>query len=376
MDTRPIGVFDSGLGGLTAVRQLRRVLPGEDIVYFGDTGRVPYGSRGRDIIVQYARQDIRFLLQQDVKFIIAACGTVSSTYPPEEAARLPVPFTGVVGATARAAVDATRNRKIGIIGTAATVRSGSYAAIIRDMMPDVQIFARACPMFVPLVENGYFNDGNPVTKLIIAEYLQELKDAGVDTLILGCTHYPLLKKMIGDFMGDEVHLVDSGKVTAQAAAAALDDLGLLNGKKVGGTARYFVSDTPDNFDELAHTFLGEYAGGPVDRIAIETYEGKRASPIGGKLSPKVTDEGRVAVAAHLPGNDGRSPLIRPCGPPSPEGEGFSVEVHHGRKLSDHHQGHDGAAGRHGYRGADDPRLARPQGRCLLYCLQGDRDHRL
>ena len=145
MDTRPIGVFDSGLGGLTAVRQLRRVLPGEDIVYFGDTGRVPYGSRGRDIIVQYARQDIRFLLQQDVKFIIAACGTVSSTYPPEEAARLPVPFTGVVGATARAAVDATRNHKIGIIGTAATVRSGSYAAIIRDMMPDVQIFARACP---------------------------------------------------------------------------------------------------------------------------------------------------------------------------------------------------------------------------------------
>ena len=245
MDTRPIGVFDSGLGGLTAVRQLRRVLPGEDIVYFGDTGRVPYGNRGRDIIVQYARQDIRFLLQQDVKFIIAACGTVSSTYPPEEAARLP--------------------------GTAATVRSGSYAAIIRDMMPDVQIFARACPMFVPLVENGYFNDGNPVTKLIIAEYLQELKDAGVDTLILGCTHYPLLKKMIGDFMGDEVHLVDSGKVTAQAAAAALDDLGLLNGKKTGGTARYFVSDTPDNFDELAHTFLGEYAGGTVERIAIETY---------------------------------------------------------------------------------------------------------
>ena len=193
MDPRPIGVFDSGLGGLTAVRQLRRVLPGEDIVYFGDTGRVPYGSRGRDIIVQYARQDIRFLLQQDVKFIIAACGTVSSTYPPEEAAKLPVPFTGVVGATARAAVDATRNKKVGIIGTAATVRSGSYAAVIRDMMPEVEIFARACPMFVPLVENGYFNDGNPVTKLIIAEYLQELKDAGVDTLILGCTHYPAEK---------------------------------------------------------------------------------------------------------------------------------------------------------------------------------------
>ena len=168
-------------------------------------------------------------------------------------------------------MDATRNKKVGIIGTAATVRSGSYAAVIRDMMPEVEIFARACPMFVPLVENGYFNDGNPVTKLIIAEYLQELKDAGVDTLILGCTHYPLLKKMIGDFMGGDVHLVDSGKVTAQAAAAALDDLGLLNGKTSGGTAKYFVSDTPDNFDELAHTFLGEYAGGTVERIAIETY---------------------------------------------------------------------------------------------------------
>ena len=145
MDKRPIGVFDSGLGGLTAVRQLRRVLPGEDIVYFGDTGRVPYGSRARDTILQYARQDIRFLLKQDVKFIIAACGTVSSTFPPEEAAKLPVPYTGVVGAASRAAVAATRNRKIGIIGTAATIRSGSYATVIRDMMPDVQITAKGLP---------------------------------------------------------------------------------------------------------------------------------------------------------------------------------------------------------------------------------------
>ena len=131
MDTRPIGVFDSGLGGLTAVRQLRRLLPGEDIVYFGDTGRVPYGSRARDTILQYARQDVRFLLSQDVKFIIAACGTVSSTYPPEESSRLPVPYTGVVGAASRAAVAATRNHRIGIIGTAATIRSGSYARVIQ-----------------------------------------------------------------------------------------------------------------------------------------------------------------------------------------------------------------------------------------------------
>ena len=252
MDTRPIGVFDSGLGGLTAVRQLRRVLPGEDIIYFGDTGRVPYGSRGRDVIVQYARQDIRFLLSRDVKFVLAACGTVSSTYPPEEAARLPVPYTGVVGATARAAVQATRNGKIGIIGTAATVR----------------------PLFVPLVENGYVDPGNPVTRLVIAEYLQELRDKNVDTLILGCTHYPLIKPMIGDFMGNAVTLIDSGKVTAQATAAALDDLGLLNGRTTGGSAQFFVSDVPYEFARQARMFLGEYAGSgdvPVERIAIESY---------------------------------------------------------------------------------------------------------
>ncbi len=271
MDTRPIGVFDSGLGGLTAVRQLRRVLPGEDIVYFGDTGRVPYGSRTRETIIQYARQDIRFLLGQDVKFIIAACGTVSSTFPPEEAAKLPVPYTGVVGAASRAAAAATRNRRVGIIGTAATIRSGSYAAVIRDMLPDVEITAKACPLFVPLVENGYVQDGNPVTRLVIEEYLAPVRASGVDTLILGCTHYPLLKKMIGDYMGPEVTLIDSGKATAQAAAAALADLGLLNGRAEGGSARYFVSDTPDDFAEQEMLFLGEYGGGPVERIAIESY---------------------------------------------------------------------------------------------------------
>lgn len=271
MDPRPIGVFDSGLGGLTAVRQLRRVLPGEDIVYFGDTGRVPYGSRARETIVQYARQDIRFLLSQNVKFIIAACGTVSSTFPSEEAARLPVPYTGVVGAASRAAVNATRSGKIGIIGTAATIRSGSYAAVIRDMLPGVEITAQACPLFVPLVENGYAQNGSRATELIIADYLTPVRERGVDTLILGCTHYPLLKKSIGAFMGAGVTLIDSGKVTAQAAAEALADLDLLSGRTAGGSARYYVSDTPANFAEQETMFLGEYAGGPVERIAIDAY---------------------------------------------------------------------------------------------------------
>ena len=275
MDNRPIGVFDSGLGGLTGVRELRKRLPHEEIIYFGDTGRVPYGSRSPETILQYARQDVAFLLSKNVKCIMAACGTVSSTYPAAEAAKLPVPYLGVVDAAAREAAFATRNRRIGVIGTAATIRSRSYEKLLRQLVPGVEITAQACPLFVPLVEAGYVDHSEEsrqqVTKLVIAQYLTEVREAGVDTLILGCTHYPLLKKMIGDFMGDEVHLVDSGKVTAQAAAAALDDLGLLNGKKTGGTARYFVSDTPDNFDELAHTFLGEYAGGTVERIAIETY---------------------------------------------------------------------------------------------------------
>lgn len=271
MDNRPIGVFDSGLGGLTAVRQLRRVLPGEDIIYFGDTGRVPYGSRGRDIIIQYARQDIGFLLSKDVKFIVAACGTVSSTYPPSEAAQLPVPFTGVVGATARRAAAATKNHRIGIIGTQATVRSGSYQHLLKELLPDAQLFAKACPLFVPLVENGYVNEGNPVTRLVIADYLTELRDTGIDTLILGCTHYPLLEGLIREFMGPDVALIDPGKSTADALVDALDALELLNGKTTGGKAEFYVSDTTESFAEAEAMFLGKYGGGPVTQIAIEQY---------------------------------------------------------------------------------------------------------
>ena len=275
MDNRPIGVFDSGLGGLTGVRELRRLLPGEDIVYFGDTGRVPYGSRSHETILQYARQDIAFLLSQNVKCIMAACGTVSSTYPAEEAARLPVPYMGVVAAAARRAARATRSRKIGVIGTSATIRSHSYEQMLRRLVPGVEITARPCPLFVPLVENGYVDgaaaDRRQVTELVIAQYLEPVRAAGVDTLILGCTHYPLLKKMIGDFMGPDVALIDPGKVTAQETAAALADLDLASGRAAGGTARFYVSDTPDTFAELETLFLGEYAGGPVEQIAIENY---------------------------------------------------------------------------------------------------------
>ena len=271
MDTRPIGVFDSGLGGLTAVRQLRRVLPGEDIIYFGDTGRVPYGSRGREIIRQYARQDIRFLLSHDVKFIIAACGTVSSTYPPEEAARLPVPFTGVVGATARAAVDATRNGKVGIIGTAATVRSGSYAAVIKDMKPETEIVARACPMFVPLVENGRVRRGDVVIETVAREYLTPLKNAGVDTLILGCTHYPLLTDVIGDVMGPGVELVSAGEESAFELKRMLKARELRADERRRGETEFYVSDRVEDFERTASLFLQEDLRHTARRIDIERY---------------------------------------------------------------------------------------------------------
>ena len=259
MDNRPIGVFDSGLGGLTGVRELRKRLPHEEIIYFGDTGRVPYGSP--ETILQYARQDVAFLLSKNVKCIMAACGTVSSTYPAAEAAKLPVPYLGVVDAAAREAAFATRNRRIGVIGTAATIRSRSYEKLLRQL--------------VPLVEAGYVDHSEEsrqqVTKLVIAQYLTEVREAGVDTLILGCTHYPLLKTMIGEFMGQSVTLVDPAKTAAHHLEQMLSERGLKAAQEHEGQAHFYVSDVPDSFVQTADLFLGEYKGGEVEQIAIDKY---------------------------------------------------------------------------------------------------------
>lgn len=264
----PIGVFDSGLGGLTAVRELRRILPGEDIVYFGDTGRVPYGTRGTDVIVRYAKQDAAFLLSQHVKYIIAACGTVSSTLPASYTDALPVPYMGVIGAAAAAAVRATKTGRIGVIGTEATVRSGSYTAAIAVRMPGARVTVQACPLFVPLVENGYFAPDNQVTRLVAQDYLRPIQSADVDTLILGCTHYPLIAPIIADLMGPAVTLIDPGRETALAAREKLSGAGLLR-PGTQGAARYYVSDTTESFARLARQFLGEYAGGPVEHISVD-----------------------------------------------------------------------------------------------------------
>ncbi|MEG2770098.1 MAG: glutamate racemase, partial [Oscillospiraceae bacterium] len=184
----PIGVFDSGVGGLTAVKQLRLLVPNENIVYFGDTARVPYGTRNSETIIKYAKDDINVLLSKGVKIIVAACGTVSSTLPQKEIEKLPIPYLGVVESTANAAVNATKNGKIGIIGTDATIKSNSYKNIINALQPEYETFCVACPLFVPLVENGFIEKDNSVTLMVAHNYLDEIKSKGVDTLILGCTH--------------------------------------------------------------------------------------------------------------------------------------------------------------------------------------------
>ena len=271
MDNRPIGVLDSGMGGLTAVRELLKALPKEDIVYFGDTGRVPYGTRSAEIVTQYAMQDINFLLSQGVKMVIAACGTVTTTLPQKLSDRFPFPYTGVLYPTVRAALKATRNGKIGVIATATTIRTGAYERELVRMDPKVQVFSNPCPLFVPLVENGYVDRENQVTRLVAEEYLAPLRKEGVDTLILGCTHYPVIAPIIGDLMGEEVALIDSGKAAADYAKELLEEKALLAGRERNGQCGFYVSDSPEQFAENAAMFLGGSFCGEVKKVEITGY---------------------------------------------------------------------------------------------------------
>ncbi len=270
MDRRPIGVFDSGLGGLTGLKELRRVLPGEDLIYFGDTGRVPYGSRSRDTILRYARQDVAFLRSFDIKAIVVACGTVSANALTELRAENDLPIFGVISPAAKAAARATRNGRIGLIGTAASIRSGAYERELSVLAPQAQVYAAACPLFVPLVENGRFRPGDPVAELVAREYLEPLKEQGVDTLMLGCTHYPLLSGVIAAVMGPETTLIDVGAAGADAAAQTLGERGLLSDAPAG-SCRFYVSDSTDDFARLSAIFLQGQLAGTVERVEIERY---------------------------------------------------------------------------------------------------------
>lgn len=277
MDERPIGVFDSGLGGLTVVRELQRLLPGERILYFGDTGRVPYGSRSRETIEKYARQDCRFLLGQGVKLLIAACGTVSSAAA-HVLRDMPVPAFGVVEPAAAAAVAATRSGRIGIIGTPATVRAGAFQRRLREAVPDGQIFARACPLFVPLVENGWIGRDDEVTRLTARRYLRPLREEGIDTLILGCTHFPLLAPIIADALGDGVTLIDAGREAADACARHLRQTGTAASPDGPGGCSFYVSDLPEDFTRVGAMFLGHEVDGDTQMVDIDAVEGGDATP--------------------------------------------------------------------------------------------------
>ena len=271
MDTRPIGVFDSGLGGLTAVRVLRRILPEEDLIYFGDTARVPYGGRSRETLLRYARQDLRFLRSFDLKAVVIACGTVSTTALDVLRQENDIPMFGVVEPAAFAAAHVTANGRVGLIGTKASIGSGAYERALGALRPGVEITARACPLLVPLVENGRFRPGDLVAETVAAEYLAPVRAAGVDTLILGCTHYPLMKPIIGTYMGPGVTLVDVGEQCARWVKKQLEWDGLRNERPGAGRHRYYVSDSTGDFSALASIFLGEDVTGGVEQIDITAY---------------------------------------------------------------------------------------------------------
>ncbi len=268
MDNRPIGVFDSGLGGLSCVKEIMRIMPGEDVIYFGDTGRVPYGSRSQETLMKYVRQDIRFLKSFDIKMIIIACGTASSAALPWIDSEIDTKIIGVVEPASAKAVKATKIGRIGVLGTSATVKYGKYIENIKALSPDAEAFQKACPMFVPLVENGYSD--SEVTDIIAREYLEDIKKADVDTLILGCTHYPLLRDKIQSIVGENVGLIDSGAAAADSAFEWLKAKNMLNAGQCG-KYRYFVSDSSEDFAKLGGMFLNRPICESVEKIDIEKY---------------------------------------------------------------------------------------------------------
>ena len=271
MDNRPIGVFDSGLGGLTAVRSLRQILPEEDLIYFGDTARVPYGGRSRETLLRYARQDVRFLRTHDLKAILIACGTVSTTSLTTLQSENDLPIVGVVEPTCRRAAAVTKNKQMGLIATLASVRSGAYEACLSRIDPAVQVFSKPCPLFVPLVENGRIHPGDVVIETVAREYLEPLLETGIDTLILGCTHYPLLSEIIGNICGPGVTLVSAGEESAFELKRLLKAQELRADPERTGTAEFCVSDRVEDFERIASLFLQEELRHGARRVDIEQY---------------------------------------------------------------------------------------------------------
>lgn len=253
--TAPVGVFDSGVGGLTVVREIIRQLPNENIVYFGDTARVPYGSKSKNTIIRFSEQIIRFLKTKQVKAIVIACNTASALALDAVRDEFDVPIMGVVIPGARAAVEATRNQKVGVVGTDATVQSGMYTKVIRQMNPEIQVIEKACPLFVPLVEEGFKE--HVVTQEIIEYYLESMKATDIDAMILGCTHYPLLRSKIRAYMGEKIQIVNPAYETAMDLKLLLKELDMENdsSEMSGSWYQFYVSDAAEKFRRFANTVM-------------------------------------------------------------------------------------------------------------------------
>ncbi|MBF0559606.1 MAG: glutamate racemase [Nitrospirae bacterium] len=249
---QPIGIFDSGIGGLTVLKELGSLLPQENIIYLGDTARVPYGIRSPETVLRYSFECTEFLMKQEIKLLVVACNTVSAISLQDISRMISIPVIGVIEPGARAAVHATKNKKVGIIGTEATIKSSAYSKAINAMAADVEVYGLACPLFVPLVEEGWTE--GVIARMIVERYLTGIKSTGADTLVLGCTHYPLLKELIQEVSGS-VSLVDSAIETALAVKHLLVDKGLETEAEIAGARKFFVTDTPEKFISVGERFL-------------------------------------------------------------------------------------------------------------------------
>ncbi len=252
---KPIGVFDSGIGGLTVVKRLASTLPKENIIYFGDTARVPYGSKSNSTVTEYSIQNSRFLLNKNVKAIIVACNTASSIAIPELRKIFDIPIIGMIEPGSKMALEKSRNKKIGVIGTRATVGNMAYSSEIKRMNKNAIVFEKSCPLFVPIAEEGWIE--HRATFEIAEEYLHEFRDLGIDTLVLGCTHYPILAEVIQKVIGSNVMLIDSGVASSELIKSELEKSDLISDAETDGEHEYYVSDIPVKFKEVAELFLGK-----------------------------------------------------------------------------------------------------------------------
>jgi glutamate racemase len=252
---RPIGVFDSGIGGLTVLKEIIEELPAESTIYLGDTARVPYGIRSAETVVRYSFENTRFLSSRDIKLLVVACNTASAVGLSAIKNSIPIPVIGVIEPGAKAAARATKNKRIGVIGTEATVKSSSYTRAIKAIDESIEVYGLSCPLFVPLVEEGWTR--GPVATMVAREYLGGMKEKGIDTVVLGCTHYPLLKEVIAGVLGEDVTLIDSAVETAHEIRTALKVLGLRREQNDSPTREFYVTDSPERFLKVGESFLGQ-----------------------------------------------------------------------------------------------------------------------